>query len=171
MIREIKGNLISMCETGELPAMVHGCNCLHMMGSGIAGQLARRYPEVPKADIRDSKYGDFSKIGDFTEAQCESVTNEGVVFYVYNAYTQKIPSYDGHDVFEYESFPVLLGKIVRDIEWHVGGGQTEGWSYEIGFPQIGAGLAGGDWPRIRQMIVDAFEAHPNITAVLVEYQP
>lgn len=167
-IQEVKGNLIEMCEDGIVDGMVHGCNCMHAMGSGIAGQLARKYPVVPQVDRETTTFGDFSKIGTFSVPVV--IAENGNLFEVYNAYTQKTPSYDGSDVFEYEAFPVLLGNLIYDLEWAIGGGEKEGWKYRIGFPQIGAGLAGGDWPRIRQMIVDAFEDHPSITAVLVEYQ-
>lgn len=166
---EVKGDLIDLCERGLIHGMVHGCNCMHAMGSGIAGQLARRYPEVPQADIDGTTFGDFSKVGTFTDALV--VNDHNNMFMVYNGYTQKTPSYDGSDVFEYDAFPGLLKAIRNNIEMNIiatGTTRTD-WKFHLGFPQIGAGLAGGDWPRIRQMIVDEFVDHPNIIAVLVEY--
>ena len=44
--------------------------------------------------------------------------------------------------------------------------------FKIGFPQIGAGLAGGDWSRISKMIEKFSEdvaSHADVT--VVEYQP
>lgn len=158
-----------MCEEGILQSMVHGCNCMHAMGSGIAGQLARRYPIVPAKDIDQSEYGDMSKIGTFSTAAVKSITNPDVYFCVFNAYTQKNPAYNGEDVFEYDAFPDILEEI-KDI-LRESGQATEENPYTIGFPQIGAGLAGGDWPRIKQMIVDAFESNPNFIVTLVEYDP
>lgn len=174
MILEVKGNLITMCERGLVEIMVHGCNCFHAMGSGIAGQLARKHPEVPKADRVGTVCGDLSKIGSYTIAEVSPKAFNDVPFVVFNAYTQNAPSYDGSDVFAYESFPDLLETIrssLGDVMQYTIMEQPDAKPLTIGFPQIGAGLAGGDWPRIRQMIVDAFEAEPHITVVLVEYQP
>ena len=44
--------------------------------------------------------------------------------------------------------------------------------FRIGFPQIGAGLAGGDWSRISKMIEKFSEdvaSYADVT--VVEYQP
>lgn len=174
MIIETKGDLIALCEAGRIHGMVHGCNCMHAMGSGIAGQLARKYPEVPQADIDQTAFGDFTKIGTFTDALVCLDDEADNMFMVYNAYTQKTPSYNGEDVFEYEAFPRVLQAIRSDIEQNINANMATpnpNWKFVLGFPQIGAGLAGGDWPRIRQMILDEFQDHPNIIAVLVEYQP
>lgn len=168
MISEVKGDVIAMAETGIIDGLAHGCNCLHAMGSGIAGQLARRYPEVPLIDQQETSFRDFSKIGSFTVAECNSVVDEDKWFDVFNCYTQKVPSYDGSDVFEYDAFPTVLKGITQYL---VTFGFTADRPYRLGFPQIGAGLAGGDWPRIRQMIIDEYEANPDIEVVLVEYQP
>ena len=88
MISEVKGDVISMAETGIIDGLAHGCNCLHAMGSGIAGQLARRYPEVPLIDQQETAFRDFSKIGSFTVAECNSVVDEDKWFAVFNCYTQ-----------------------------------------------------------------------------------
>lgn len=171
MIREVKGDLISMVETGLVDMMAHGCNCVHAMGSGIAGQLAARYPNVPEADRRDTGCGDFSKVGTFSVAVNQSAADPDTYFIVFNMYTQKTPSYDGADVFEYTSFPSNLERLKETMESIIESPLVALTELTIGFPQIGAGLAGGDWPRIKQMIVDVFNDHATITAVLVEYQP
>lgn len=171
MILEVKGDLLRMARTGLVDGLAHGCNCMHAMGSGIAGQLAREFPEVPMVDIRGTNFSDFTKVGTFTyttvRSHIRTASSTEHAFEVYNCYTQKQPSYDGRDVFEYEAFPALLQKLHRIISANPM--ISEG--YRLGFPQIGAGLAGGDWPRIRQMIVDEFEESEDICAVLVEYQP
>lgn len=169
-IKEIKGNLIGLCETGVLDGMVHGCNCLHAMGSGIAGQLARRYPVVPAADIDNSTFGDMTKLGYFTEACVHSVVDDSVYFNAFNLYTQRAPTYTGEDVFDYESFPQGLERIKADLRMFSGeADEYETFPYKLGFPKIGAGLAGGDWPRIEAMIREAFEAARDIEVTLVEW--
>ena len=168
-IKEIKGNLIGLCETGELHGMAHGCNCMHAMGSGIAGQLARRYPAVPLTDIEKTVRGDRSKLGTYTDMCQQSAVNEYVFFNVFNMYTQYAPSYDGSDVFEYEKFAeacvVLRNELEMDWQLDVYDDQP----YKLGFPQIGAGLAGGDWPSIRDSIIAAFATSNLIDVYLVEF--
>lgn len=172
MITEVKGNLISMAKNGEVDGLAHGCNCFHAMGSGIAGQLAREFPEIPEVDATTTEYGDLTKIGKFSSLTVQSTINsaEDYIFDVYNCYTQKAPSYDGSDVFAYDEFPVLLQRLHEFCE-HIVVSDLVDAPYRLGFPQIGAGLAGGDWNRIRQMIVDEFETSSMVNAVLVEYQP
>lgn len=173
-IKEIKGNLIGLCETGVLDGMVHGCNCLHAMGSGIAGQLARRYPIVPAADRKNTTCGDMSKLGYFTEVCVASVVQHDTYFNVFNLYTQKTPTYNGDDVFDYASFPEGLERIKRDILVYGNAFtdeddfQTE-HPYKLGFPKIGTGLAGGDWIRIKEMIVNAFADCNDIEIYLVDW--
>jgi O-acetyl-ADP-ribose deacetylase (regulator of RNase III) len=73
------------------------------------------------------------------------------------------------DVFEYgafEKFLELFSKCVPDY--------TQGpyRKVSIGFPQIGAGLAGGDWSRISKMIEKFSEDVSDYADVtVVEYQP
>lgn len=168
-IKEIKGNLIGLSETGFLHGMAHGCNCLHAMGSGIAGQLARRYPEVPQVDIDRTVRGDRSKLGTYTDVCVQSVVEYPVWFNVFNMYTQYAPSYDGSDVFEYEKFAegciVLRNEL--ELDWQLDDYDHE--TYKLGFPKIGAGLAGGDWPSIRDAIIAAFATSNLIDLYLVEW--
>ena len=167
-IKEIKGNLIGLCETGELHGMAHGCNCLHAMGSGIAGQLARRYPAVPQVDIEKTIRGDASKLGTWTDLCQQSEVAEEVYFNVFNMYTQYAPSYDGSDVFEYDKFASACIALRNELEndWHL---EDNDEMYKLGFPQIGAGLAGGDWPTIRDAIIAAFATSNLIDVYLVEF--
>lgn len=167
-IKEIKGNLIGLCETGKLYGMAHGCNCLHAMGSGIAGQLARRYPIVPLVDREDTVYGDTTKLGTYTTAVVAAENEEEgiLLFDVFNLYTQAAPSYDGSDVFEYEKFAQACNTLRTELEGEL---VNEDIIYKLGFPQIGAGLAGGDWPTIRDTIIAAFATSNIIDVYLVEW--
>lgn len=152
-IKEITGNIIGLGETGQLDGWAHGCNCMHAMGSGIAGQVARRYPSVPQVDIQRSIRGDVTKIGSYTHAVCASIVDPGILFDVYNLYTQKTPSYNGEDVFEYDAFFHAL----TDLNTEITQSYTHPETYRLGIPKIGAGLAGGDWGRIQSIIYTAFD--------------
>jgi O-acetyl-ADP-ribose deacetylase (regulator of RNase III) len=159
-MKTIKGDLIKLAEQGKFDIIVHGCNCFHTMGGGIAKQLADRYPEVLEAD-KCTAYGEAIKLGIWTEAIVE--VNENA-FTVVNAYTQYKWS-SGSDVFEYEAFQRFLKLFAESVLYCPS-------RIKIGFPQIGAGLAGGDWSRISKMIEKFSEdvaCYADVT--VVEYQP
>jgi O-acetyl-ADP-ribose deacetylase (regulator of RNase III) len=176
----IKGDLIKLAEQGEFDVIVHGCNCFHAMGGGIAKQLADRYPIVEEAD-KQTEFGDRDKLGSYSKAIIE--VNDHL-FLVLNAYTQHMWS-SGSDVFEYDAFGKFLSTVVNvlvedDKKSKFASTDDKGGTMRIlpikkrriGFPQIGAGLAGGDWSRISKMIEKFSEdvaCYADVT--VVEYQP
>ena len=160
----IKGDLIKLAEQGEFDVIVHGCNCFHTMGGGIARQLASKYPQVLKAD-KQTEYGDRDKLGSYTSAYVEVDSN---VFTVVNVYSQYKWS-SGSDVFEYDAFQKFLNNQVEFLGYY---NPSSLRKKRIGFPMIGAGLAGGDWSRISKMIEKFSEdvaSYADVT--VVEYQP
>jgi O-acetyl-ADP-ribose deacetylase (regulator of RNase III) len=142
MFKTIHGNLITLAEQGEFDIIIHGANCFHCMGGGIAKQLADKYPEVARAD-KQTQYGDRNKLGTATYQPIES---DGHWFTVANVYTQYKWS-GSEDVFEYDAFQKYLNNMVT-----LANVERPKQKKRIGFPQIGAGLAGGDWSRISKMI-------------------
>lgn len=161
-MKTVKGDLIKLAEQGEFDVIVHGANCFHCMGGGIAKQLADKYPQVEEADMQ-TEFGDRNKLGSYSVATIE--VND-TLFVVLNAYTQYKWS-SGSDVFEYDAFQKFLDKIYLYIQTYKAGGKLS-----IGFPMIGAGLAGGDWSRISKMIEEFSEEVKDFAEVtVVEYQP
>lgn len=150
-IKYVRGDLLKMAKEGRFDIIIHGCNIYHTFGAGIAAQIKRQFPEAYEADLT-SPYGDPVKMGMFTMSSCP---DSGVT--VVNLYTQKSFS-KGEDVLDYDALykglvqlkmilPYLFGKDAR-----------------IGIPQIGAGLARGDWSIISRYIEKVgFE---DITCVL-----
>lgn len=156
-MKKVKGNLIKMAEDGDFDVIVHGCNCFHTMGAGIAGQLAAKYPEVPQVDIDETELGDRNKLGTYTAVQIE---RPDILFTVVNAYTQfncgggkRYASYDAID----EAFRALALELNTESVDCVS-------ELKIGIPMIGAGLAGGDW-EIIEMIINKAMPHNDITLV------
>ena len=82
MLKVAAGNLISMAIAGQFDVIVHGCNCYHAMGGGIAREVKDRLPEAYQADKATGK-GDLTKIGAYSSA---NVTRNGHDFVVVNAY-------------------------------------------------------------------------------------
>lgn len=136
------GNLLEMAKNGEFDVIIHGCNCLHAMGAGIAKYIKQDFPEAYAAD-KTTVYKDRKKLGTFSEA---TITRNGHTFVVINAYTQFEYNGRGKDLFEYDNFPQLLQSI-----------KSKYGNKRIGLPLIGCGLAGGDEPRILNMIKEGFE--------------
>jgi O-acetyl-ADP-ribose deacetylase (regulator of RNase III) len=150
----VKGNLLYLAEQGHFDVIVHGCNCLCVMGAGIALAIANRYPSVYEADMQ-TKRGDYNKLGNYTYARVLTKTNPASVFTVVNAYTQYTCS-DGDpnkDMFEYEAFTLILKKLRKQFG-----------SVRYGFPLIGCGLARGNKERILKLIED-FDVDDMVTVV------
>jgi O-acetyl-ADP-ribose deacetylase (regulator of RNase III) len=163
-MKTIKGDLIKLAEEGKFQIIIHGCNCFNTMGGGIARQLADKYPKVKEVDSKTIR-GDKEKLGRCTMVK---IISGQVNFTVVNAYTQYEMS-NTKDVFEYDHFEAFLSRFSQTLP-----GYTQGVlrKVNVGFPQIGAGLAGGDWSRISKMIEKFSEdvsKYANVT--VVEYQP
>jgi len=142
MLKHAKGNLITMAENGEFDIIVHGCNCHCTMGSGIAREVRERYPMAYEEDCK-SEPGDIEKLGMYTLSISSLDEAAEHRFAIVNAYTQFGFNKAGEstDVFEYESFAVILRKLEHKAS-----------NQRFGFPYIGMGLAGGDKVRIMAML-------------------
>ena len=151
-MKEIEGDLISLMKEYKFQTMAHGANCFCTMGSGIALQVKKEFPAAYEADCKTIK-GDFTKLGNYTYADYR--WNGEFAFRVINAYTQ----YGFNPIekpFDYEAFTLCMRKINRNYK-----GMT------IGLPLIGAGLAGGDWDRIKGIIDFEFK---DMEATVVHYK-
>lgn len=136
MLQHKVGNLIDMAEQGEFDIIVHGCNCFQVMGSGIAKEIRSRYPDAYQQDLNYGIAGDVNKLGNYTA----SVNGK---FTIINAYTQygTNSGMNFQDLFEYESFTLILRKLSYNHP-----------KKRYGFPYIGMGLAGGNKTRIIKML-------------------
>ena len=132
----IIGDLLRLALDGRFDAIVHGCNCQCAMGKGIALSIKNQFPEAYEADLRTVK-GDRGKLGTISVAE---VVRPSARFAVVNAYTQ----------FHYRGKGVLADYHAIRSAFALVGKQFSG--RRIGYPRIGAGLAGGDWNVISRVI-------------------
>ena len=141
-LKYIPGDLIKLALAGQFDVIVHGCNCFCTMGSGVAGAIARA-PEFAPAVLADRQTmkGDYLKLGTYTYAVCPpNVT-------VINAYTQYDYGSSGRHV-EYLAVKNCLERVAKNFM-----GNNGPWRLNrIGIPKIGAGLGGGDWAIIEDII-------------------
>jgi O-acetyl-ADP-ribose deacetylase (regulator of RNase III) len=148
MINEIvEGDILEVAKRKDILALVHGCNCFHQMSGGLALQIARKFPQAEELD-RSTTYGEISKLGTF---QSLATPN----FMIFNAYTQFYPGAvsENHLPFLYTAIREVFERINHQL-----------LDNRIAIPKIGAGIAGGDWKKIKD-IIDFSTPVLNITLV------
>jgi O-acetyl-ADP-ribose deacetylase (regulator of RNase III) len=135
-MKQTTGDLIQLALSGEFDVIVHGCNCYCTMGAGIAKSIKATFPEAYQADC-DTPKGSKAKLGSISWA---TVTRDSHKLTVVNAYTQY--HWRGKGVLaDYDAIRAAF----RDVKTRFSG-------KKIGYPKIGAGLAGGDWTKIAKII-------------------
>jgi len=150
---EIEGDLIALAKSGKFDVIAHGCNCQCVMGAGIAPQMAKAFG-ADQADEAEHFWQNetslewdniellgninwFIPFEDYNKLDCL----ENLI--VVNAYTQfditgrRVGKID----LDYEALTLCMRKIN-----HIFPGK------HIGLPQIGCGLAGGDWNKVKTII-------------------
>jgi len=130
------------------------------MGSGIAKEIKERHLGAYLADHNFSTRTEpVMKLGNYSWVQTD-YRYPLKPFIIVNAYTQLNYMPRGKDHFEYDSFKVILRKLLE-----VYGDKN------IGFPYIGMGLAGGDKERIMGLLIKFAEqvTKRGGTVTLVEF--
>lgn len=132
MIVYRKGDILASDEK----VIAHGCNCSGGFGSGFAKAVAERYPQV-----KDSYLYRFNTVGwKLGDVQLIGV-GDGSGREIANCATQE--RYGKPSNGPYVSYPAIR-KVIKELVR----------SYPQGFamPKIGAGLAGGNWDIISEII-------------------
>jgi len=145
MKQKVTGNLVTLALAGKFDVVVHGCNCQHVMGAGVAKQLAQAFPAVVEADLQTTK--GVEKLGTVSYAFPTLANGETLI--VANAYMQ---AYYGkyHHAFNYDALRSCFEQIKRDLE-----------GLHIAYPAIGAGLGLGDWRFIQPIIDEVLEGETH----------
>ncbi len=151
-MKTIQGDLIKLALEGSFDVIIHGCNCQCSMGAGIAKSIKAAFPEAFDADLATAK-GSRDKLGSLSEAIVE---RSGRKLTVVNDYLQF--HWRGRGILaDYDA----IRKVMRLIKIDFAG-------QRIGYPKIGAGLAGGDWEIIAAIIEEELAGEEH---TLVEYSP
>lgn len=148
---KIKGDLIKLAIEGKFDLIIHGCNCFCTMGAGIAKTIKQKFPEAYKADLETEK-GDKSKLGKISWAQSKTESGELIII---NGYTQFDWRGGGRKA-DYEAIREVFKNVKKEFS-----------GLRIGYPAIGAGLAGGDWQIISEIINEELKDENH---TFVEYQ-
>lgn len=135
-MKEICGDLLSV----ERGLIVHGCNCSGGFGSGVAGAIARKYPEVKKyfhkVDANATYLGAIQPV---------KVSHELTII---NAFTQI--SY-GSDGGRYANLAAIQEVLYNTLTYAVLYDHPK-----IAVPRIGTGLGGLDWETEVKPIYETF---------------
>lgn len=154
---EIEGDLIKLALEGKFDVIGHGCNCFCTMGAGIAPQMAKAFGCDQYTKERGIFKGDINKLGTI-EYEYFPVMDSDKEFAVVNMYTQY--GFDANHSngtshpLDYEALTLCLRKMN-----HIFKGK------HIGLPQIGCGLAGGDWSIVSEIIKRELK-DCNVTVVI-----
>lgn len=155
MYTDTKGDLIALAKEGQFDVIAHGCNCFCTMKRGIAPQMAEAFgcDKFPMENLATS--GDINKLG---QIDCMSRYLSLVpqkLLTIVNCYTQYHWGTETKP-FDYIAFTLCMRKMNRLFK-----------QQSIGLPQIGAGLAGGNWNLISP-IIEAELSDCKVTVVVYE---
>lgn len=163
MIKYKVGDLITAAQNGEVNVIAHGCNCFNAMGSGIAPLIAAAFPAAKEAD-QDTEKGSRSKLGTFSYANMWNPRPGPIgLLQIYNLYTQYRYGRraDGKINLNYGAFVSSFQSMLKDLESYDG-------VAKIGIPKIGAGLGGGDWDIISDLLEAITPKEIDVTVYVID---
>ena len=133
--------------------IIHGCNQQNSFGSGVAGAISDDLPYAKRA-YHKAFENERPALGDIIVARPPTPDAGPIVL---NAITQEFYGRRARRYVSYEAIERAfsrLGDVINDL-----GGQRV-----VGLPKIGAGLSGGDWDTISEIILRV--TAPDIKLVL-----
>lgn len=131
-----------------LDVVIHQANCLTIMGGGLAGTIAKYYPEAYAADKAFEVPTGEARLGQFSWAWVNKQT-----FRIFNAYGQnEIAKKNQYGRYEGNMTNVpKLEEAIRGILQYLK--ERNQLHLRIGLPyEIGCNLAGGDWTEVAPML-------------------
>lgn len=136
------GDLLSV----ERGLIVHGCNAQGVMGSGVALAVKRKYP----AAFREYQAAYFDRelrVGAIVPYLVSGSLEEPILVIV-NAITQEYYGTERRQV-DYDGVRKCFEQVAELAR------KTK--LYDVHFPLIGCGLAGGDWNVVAPIIEETLE--------------
>jgi O-acetyl-ADP-ribose deacetylase (regulator of RNase III) len=134
-----KGDVVNAALSGEYDIFMHGCNCMSIMGAGVALQVRSRIPALYKAD-QDYHIDHPERLG-----LCSSVIVNDVM--MFNLYTQFATGRTTRHL----NYGALVSSLTYAIDNYSMENRLEG-KVMICLPKIGCGLAGGDWEIVEEIL-------------------
>jgi len=116
------------------PVIAHGVNTLGKFGAGVAAQVAARWPEAREAYLRKFRHEGWA----LGEVQMVPVPGKLLV----NLATQASIGRTGRHV-DYDAVRTCFSRLFVEVE---------GLGLGVALPRIGAGLGGGEWAAIEDLL-------------------
>lgn len=137
--------------------IAHGCNCVGGFGSGVAGQIVKRFPVAAGAyQVKHETMG--WKLGDVQFAAAAEDLSTTITKWIANCATQQeyYPRNKVHA--NYDAIRTCMEKVKKFAMLK---------NSSIAIPKIGAGLAGGDWIIIEKILEEVFYDY-DVTVYVLE---
>lgn len=146
MINYITGNLF----TSNDKIWLHGCNAQGKFASGIAGQIRKKLPYAYNAYIHQFQTMGLH-LGDVIYAIDNSTHHYPIIA---NCITQEFYGYDNKCYVSYEAIEKCVNAVIS---------YTSKLGIEnVSMPMIGAGLGGGKWDIIENIINNINDIYPDV---------
>lgn len=142
-MKYIQGNLLDT----DIDNICHGTNCMGGFGSGVAGAIAARWPEIQQEYF---EYVREKKPGRHLLGTTQITVVEGGEHIVWNCFTQHKYGGDGA---KYASYIAVVDTL-RHVAKHI---MQLGGDKRIAIPKIGAGLGGLNWDILEELILEIEE--------------
>lgn len=193
--QEIEGDLIKLALLGQFDVIAHGCNCFCRMKRGIAPQMVAAFG-CDKFPLEITEYQEYEDSTDYSYDRMYTVktTNEGDInklgqidyekLYIWEKHPSTgLPRAMHHKTVGQEGVKdVIVVNCYTQYHWNSKEPQL---NYEalvlcfkkmnhifkgkhIGLPQLGCGLAGGDWKLVR-ILIQKYLKDCQVTVVI--YKP
>ena len=139
----------------NVSAIAHVCNCMGVMGSGVALAVRTRYPEAFAAYKKAEKDFFFGlKLGTISVAKIRNDKR------IYNLHAQGSFGNDGQRYLDYEALYKSLDLVCDDMNFE--GLKTLGIPYKMGSDR-----AGGNWNIVLTMAYEIFTPF-NIEVIAIK---
>jgi O-acetyl-ADP-ribose deacetylase (regulator of RNase III) len=135
MVKMVLGDLFK----SGADILAHGTNCKNGFGSGVAGAMAELHPRV-KAAYHAKFFKEGWTLGEvqFVFSGSQTIANCATQYEYYPRNKRHV---------DYVALRACMEKVKLFA-------QTGDWT--VAMPKIGAGLAGGDWDTIKQILDEVF---------------
>jgi O-acetyl-ADP-ribose deacetylase (regulator of RNase III) len=148
MLKYLNNNLFLT----DCAVIAHGCNVCGAFGAGVAGQIARLFPEARSAYFLAYN----NKTINLGNAQIVKVKNPKTnTLYIANLFTQ--PSYG--KVGQHVSYEACYSAFNQLFDF------CEDNELSVAMPKIGVGLGGGLWNEIEKQLVKSLNSRTILVKV------
>lgn len=148
-IKYVSGDVTDPKSDSDIRLIIHCCNDLGVMGSGVAKALFMKWPSVKSEYVKWKKESDFSN-ADFLLGNIQIIEVEKGISVANMMGQHGIYQANGIPPVRYDAIKSCLETVAEWVEGKEAGLK----SVSIHAPRFGAGLAGGDWGTIESLIIE-----------------